>query len=224
MRWKPIAIVTLLSLCTLALRAQDTTTTYYKSAEKFKVVPKWKAGAKIIQVYENNSLLERKIVSLPDNKVRQQEYYEGNRPLGTWQYWDGEGRLLRKRDFAKVIYKDYNQNPDSTMAQLRAFLDAGGVLAKFRSGEQEFLRWLSQSIEYPIETIRKKSQGILYITFVVDENGNASPSFIHNGGFVGYCDLVVWETIEKMPRWTPAIEKGENVSIEYILPVQFDLR
>ncbi len=217
-------LIGVLSACVSVLAAQDTTVVFYKSADKFKIVPESRAGAKMVQIYDASVLIERRLVSLPSKKLRLREYYEGKKPIGIWQYWDEKGRLFQERDFAKLIYKSVNLNPDSAKAELEAFLNAGGVLAKFGAGESDLMSYLRRSIEYPKETKRDQREGIVYITFVVDEKGIAIPSYIHNEGFDGYCDLIVWEMIENMPRWTPAVENGEDAEMEFTLPVQFNLR
>ncbi|MBK9271452.1 MAG: energy transducer TonB [Saprospiraceae bacterium] len=78
-------------------------------------------------------------------------------------------------------------------------------------------------IQYPDSAKKNKIQGVVYASFIVDENGNRSHPKITRG--LGYeCDEEVLRFISVLPPMLPARRKGRAVAYEYIMPVKFQLK
>lgn len=205
-----------------ALKAQVTLypvksdTAYYKFKANGQLKPSslLRAEIRIVEFYKNNELIERKRSSLATGIVLQREFYKDGRPFGKWLYYNKAGEFVFTRDFTKLVYGECN--PMDTVG-------AGMTLPEFGKGETDLRRYLRLNMKYPAQSRSLGTTGILQILFTIDETGKTEVNHICGNGLDGYCDLVVWEIVEQMPRWKPGKINGKPVEMRYILPVSFKL-
>lgn len=96
-------------------------------------------------------------------------------------------------------------------------------LPTFRGGHEGLMKYMQKHIQYTREAARKKIEGTVYVSFVVDKQGHIKDPFVKEG--LGYgLDELALETIRQMPEWNPGLEKSEPVDVELTLPIQFSLR
>lgn len=96
------------------------------------------------------------------------------------------------------------------------------VMPKFSDNNNDIARYFASSIKYPQQARELGVQGIVFVTFVVNEKGEVTdPRVIR--GITPELDEAALNAIEKMPNWTPGKLRGKNVSVQMNLPVRFDL-
>lgn len=92
----------------------------------------------------------------------------------------------------------------------------------FPGGDLACLEWLRDNIKYPAEAIEKGIEGRVIVTFVVTKDGK-----ITNAEVVRPADPLLNEealrVLRSMPDWIPAKRNGQNVDLQYTLPVIFRL-
>lgn len=188
-------------------------TTFYKQNAQRRLIPKprHKADIAIIEYYRNNTLTQRKRYDTQSNMVFQHEYYEEGRPSGKWLFYNRESDFTKILDFTKLVYGDCKE----------VVLADDIEPAKFTNGD--VLKYVQRRIRYSSYSRALGTTGNLQITFMIDETGKAVVSHICGDGLDGHCDLMVWEIIEKMPRWKPARKNGKPVEVPYNLSVFFKL-
>ena len=85
---------------------------------------------------------------------------------------------------------------------------------------KNLVRFISNQLVYPSAAREKGIQGTVYVSFVVNENGEVSdPKIIRDIG--EGCGAAAIDVVKSMPRWEPAINKGEKVSVRLNRPVRF---
>ncbi len=95
-------------------------------------------------------------------------------------------------------------------------------MPEFPGGAKEMYRYLSRKTHYPTKASKANIQGSVYITFTVDENGNILNPKVVKG--LGYgTDEEAIRVVSSMPKWIPAEQNGEKVSMDYNLAVKFAL-
>lgn len=93
----------------------------------------------------------------------------------------------------------------------------------FAGGDAMLFGFIETNIKYPSEAKEKKIAGRVFATFVIDEAGKIHDPKILRG--LGYgCDEEVLRVIGLMPDWIPGKQDGKTVSVQYNLPVSFNLR
>ncbi|RMG79636.1 MAG: energy transducer TonB [Bacteroidetes bacterium] len=95
--------------------------------------------------------------------------------------------------------------------------------AKRQCSNNNLIRFVSTHLVYP-ETARAQSvEGTVYVSFVVDKDGSVlSPKVLKDIG--GGCGEAALDVIREMPKWEPALEKGQPVAVRLNLPIQFALK
>ncbi|TXC78621.1 M56 family metallopeptidase [Luteibaculum oceani] len=101
-------------------------------------------------------------------------------------------------------------------------LDIAEEMPKFEGGDQALFKFLSENIAYPKEAVKDSVQGVVFVSFVVDEKGQVTEPTILKG-IHPRLDEEALNIIEKMPDWTPGKDKGAPVKVKYNLPIKFVL-
>lgn len=99
-------------------------------------------------------------------------------------------------------------------------------MPKFMNGDlSTFQGWVMQNMRYPAEALESNIQGIVVVQFIVGSDGYIrtddieilqSPSeLLHNE---------VLRVMSLSPRWTPGVQRGNNVAVTFALPISFSLQ
>lgn len=93
----------------------------------------------------------------------------------------------------------------------------------FPGGDQALLEYMAKNTKYPPLARENGLQGIVVVTFVVDEKGNISNVQVLRG-IGGGCDEEAIRVVKSMPAWKPGKQRGMPVRVQYNLPFRFTLR
>ena len=93
---------------------------------------------------------------------------------------------------------------------------------KFPGGEEARVAYMQKAILYPEQARKNKIEGTVYVTFVVEKDGQISNAKVLRG-IGGGCDEVALNAVQNMPPWIPGKQRGEAVRVQYNLPVKFTL-
>lgn len=92
----------------------------------------------------------------------------------------------------------------------------------FPGGDEARMRYLAQNIKYPQMARESGIQGIVFVTFVVERDGNITDVRLLRG-IGGGCDEEAIRVVKGMPRWTPGKQRGQPVRVQFNLPIRFTL-
>ncbi len=92
------------------------------------------------------------------------------------------------------------------------------------TGAESFKEWIAQNLVYPEEAIAKKISGKVYVSFVVDEEGNVVNVKIARGVHP-ILDKAAHELIKRSPKWEKAgSQRGVKVKVAFTFPIAFALK
>lgn len=102
---------------------------------------------------------------------------------------------------------------------------AAEQMPKFMGGDlMTFRSWVMQNIRYPEAALNKKVEGQVVASFVVGKDGYIKLNEIQ---FLDECDKVLHDEVLRVfktaPQWTPAVQRGENVAVRFLLPIVFKI-
>lgn len=100
-------------------------------------------------------------------------------------------------------------------------------MPQFPGGDDALLKYLGKNIKYPEIAKDASTQGTVYLSFVVDENGRiTSPTVIRGltGPGAKDCANEALRVVSSMPTWSAGKQNGKAVRVQYTLPVKFTLR
>lgn len=88
---------------------------------------------------------------------------------------------------------------------------------------ERMVSFLALNVEYPEEAKAAGTEGTVYVSFIIDEEGRVTePSIIRDIG--DGCGEAAIDVLNKMPRWEPGKDKGEIVKVKLNLPIHFFLK
>jgi protein TonB len=77
-------------------------------------------------------------------------------------------------------------------------------------------------MKYPQMARESGIQGTVYVTFVVERNGNVTDVKVLRG-IGGGCDEEAIRVIQAMPPWVPGKQRGKPVRVQFNMPIRFTL-
>lgn len=93
----------------------------------------------------------------------------------------------------------------------------------YPGGQSSLEDYIMNNIEYPQDAIDNNTEGTVYVTFGVDENGkitNVSTTGTKLGS--GLEDEAI-RVVSNMPKWTPGQVKGKKVKVWRTLPIVYKI-
>lgn len=94
---------------------------------------------------------------------------------------------------------------------------------EFVGGIDSLYSYLARNIQYPEQAKNEKIQGRVFVTFVIEADGNVSNAKVLRG-IGGGCDEEALRVVNAMPKWKPGMLKGKPVRVQYTLPILFKLQ
>ena len=92
----------------------------------------------------------------------------------------------------------------------------------FPGGMDKFYQYVLNSIQYPQEAKDKKVTGKVFLSFVVETDGELSDIRIDRT--LGYgTDEEAVRVLKASPKWIPGIQDGQKVRVKYNIPISFSL-
>lgn len=92
----------------------------------------------------------------------------------------------------------------------------------FPSGDDALRQYLATNVVYPQEAKDKKIEGRVFVSFVVDEEGDVVE--VHAAReYNPVLDAEAMRVVGSMPKWTPGKQRGVPVRVSYTVPINFVL-
>jgi protein TonB len=93
-------------------------------------------------------------------------------------------------------------------------------MPEFPGGTAEMMKYIKNNLQYPNEALQRNLEGIVYIKFIVHENGTLSdfkilktPDKVFNQPALA--------VLHHMPNWIPGEKNGEKVKVYMTIPIRF---
>jgi len=93
----------------------------------------------------------------------------------------------------------------------------------FIGGEEALRKFMVTNVKYPVLATQKGIQGKVFINFVVTKTGSVTNAKVLRG-IDPSLDQEAIRVIESMPIWIPGKQDGENVDVQYTIPINFVLQ
>lgn len=96
-------------------------------------------------------------------------------------------------------------------------------MPEFPGGEYALRKYIANNIKYPESAQKEGIQGRVYVTFVVDKEGNIVNTKIARGVDPSL-DREALRVVNSLPAWKPGVQRGEPVNVSYTVPINFALQ
>lgn len=104
----------------------------------------------------------------------------------------------------RVLYRESEVNPKP----------------QFRGGDAAYKKYLSQTVKYPQEAMKKKIQGSVRIGFTVNPDGSIVNVKVERN-VDPLLDAEALRVVKSMPKWNPGKLNGEPVPVKMTVPINF---
>ncbi len=97
-------------------------------------------------------------------------------------------------------------------------------MPEFQGGLEELYKYLGNKIKYPAMEKDNNISGKVFLTFVVEPDGNITDVKVQRGvkGGPGLEQEAI-RVVKAMPNWKPGKQNGKPVRVQFNLPIQFSL-
>ena len=96
-------------------------------------------------------------------------------------------------------------------------------MPEFPGGAVELRKFIASAVKYPIEAVKDKAQGRVFVSFVVNSLGKIEKAKIERSVHPAL-DAEAIRVVSQMPEWKPGKQHGEAVSVQYTIPIEFKLQ
>ena len=109
-----------------------------------------------------------------------------------------------------------------TKAEPGKVYDSVDVMPEYPGGNEALFKFIMANIKYPEKAMKNKTQGMVFISFIVWKDGLVGDIKVLRGIGSG-CDEEAVRVVSKMPKWKPGQKNGQNVNVHFNLPIKFKL-
>lgn len=96
-------------------------------------------------------------------------------------------------------------------------------MPEFPGGEMELRKFIATQVKYPAVAAEQGIQGKVYVTFVVDKEGDVRNAKIARGVDPSL-DAEALRVVSSIPKWIPGKQRGQAVNVSYTVPINFALQ
>ena len=94
------------------------------------------------------------------------------------------------------------------------------TMPEFPGGQSELFKYLGNNVKFPPAARNNGIQGKVYVNFSIMTNGSIEEVKTINKVHP-LLDSEAIRVINSMPNWSPGIQKGKKVKVNYIIPINF---
>lgn len=95
-------------------------------------------------------------------------------------------------------------------------------LPQYPGGMSQFVKWLTETLVYPEQAMKRKIQGKVVISFIVEKDGTLSNLKVAKGSH-RLLDAEAMRVAKLMPKWEAGKNKGKPCKTLVNLPIVFQL-
>ncbi|MBE6289222.1 MAG: M56 family metallopeptidase [Bacteroidaceae bacterium] len=133
------------------------------------------------------------------------EVQETSRSISTFKVNDLVGNMLTNADENQFS----TANPES--------------LPEFPGGKAALMKFMAQSMRYPVEAIEQNIQGSVWLSITIDEDGNVTYPTVINSNANALMGKEAIRVARSMPKWQPAMQNGKAIKYSCVFPITFKL-
>lgn len=96
-------------------------------------------------------------------------------------------------------------------------------MPEFPGGALELRKFIAKEVRYPAEAIKEKAMGKVFVSFVVSSTGKVEQAKVERSVSPAL-DAEAIRVVNSSPDWKPGKQRGQPVSVEYTIPIEFKLQ
>ncbi|MCQ2237231.1 MAG: M56 family metallopeptidase [Bacteroidales bacterium] len=130
--------------------------------------------------------------------------------------------LFSKSEGSRLVENKINQSEYTRYIDGEKVFIVAEVMPQYPGGDEALRHFLASEVKYPESAIKKGIQGRVFVTFIVDKNGDVRDAKIARGIYKALDDEAL-RVVKSMPKWSPGSQRGSSVAVSYTVPINFVL-
>ena len=128
----------------------------------------------------------------------------------------------------KAIAQDVDKEKEAQVSENENIVKEDSIyrvldpMPGFPGGEDARIKFLAKNMKYPEKAIKEGIQGRVFVSFVIEKNGETSNIKLLRG-IGGGCDEEAMRVVSIMPPWEPGLHEGKPVRVQFNMPFLFNL-
>jgi TonB family protein len=129
-------------------------------------------------------------------------------------------KAKKQNELEEIVVVGLDKESRAELGQDEEVFETVEEMAEFPGGVREMYKFLGANIKYPADAQNAKTQGKVFLEFVIKKDGTISNIKILKGIGSG-CDEEAIRVVKAMPKWKPAMQNGKIVNSSFTLPISF---
>ncbi|WP_443936855.1 TonB family protein [Pedobacter sp. MW01-1-1] len=152
----------------------------------------------------------------PDKKISTKKVEADNKP---------EKNNQKPLSLPSNEIKSTNEEEQNTAIEDKRIYDFVSIdkQPEYKGGMKNFYQYISSELKYPEESKKNKTQGKVFLSFVVEKDGSLSDISITRGLTQEMNEEAI-RVLQKSPKWEPAVNNGQPVRVKYNININFQLK
>lgn len=96
-------------------------------------------------------------------------------------------------------------------------------MPEFPGGMEQLKIFLSNNIQYPAMAGEKQLEGKAFVKFIIDDSGKVTEVEMAKSSGHTILDEEAIRVVKSLPDWKPGKHQGKKVSVNFVLPINFQL-
>ena len=96
-------------------------------------------------------------------------------------------------------------------------------MPEFPGGDLELRKFIAENVRYPEDAKEQKKAGKVFVGFVIDKEGFVRDVELRRGIDCESINNEAMRVIKTLPQWKPGKQRGQNVAVSYVVPINFQL-
>ena len=115
------------------------------------------------------------------------------------------------------------QTPEPQAARKDIVFESVEQMPQYPGGEMAMMKFLAESIHYPVNAVKNKVEGRVIVQFVVEKTGEIGEVKVVRS-VDEELDAEAVRVVKELPKFTPGRVNGKAVAVWYTLPITFKLQ
>ena len=115
------------------------------------------------------------------------------------------------------------QTPEPQAAKKDIVFESVEQMPQYPGGEMAMMKFLAESIHYPVNAVKNKVEGRVIVQFVVEKTGEIGEVKVVRS-VDEELDAEAVRVVKELPKFTPGRVNGKAVAVWYTLPITFKLQ
>ena len=135
---------------------------------------------------------------------------------GTISGVENNAQVVKVDSICEIAQTPANDDPEKVFQVVE-------VQPEFPGGMKEMMKYIQSNLKYPEAAKAAGAEGKAFVQFVVKADGSISDVQIMRSTGNKSLDAEALRVVKAMPKWRPAMNKGEAVNVKFVLPIVYKL-